>query len=314
MKNLIQTTALAVLLSTLTGCGLYDTANQRSQLMGNLHEGMTRKEVIATLGKPEFRRFNNGIEQWEYHKTHWGGEKTVITLDFQDDKVIALDSYDGTFPPVTAYPPIGTYPPYPESQGYPQRPQSWFDLLYRQVKEKPFKDDRLKLLQDAACRYRFTCSEVAELLKLFNFDDERLEALEILQPAISDYRNSDSIIDSMTFISGEKKAKEILSRRYQPQRSSTDKEIDVIYNKVKKAFPSSEQLATLRREVQNKRLTCNQCVRLMSICDFDKERLEFLKILAPHIKDYYQQQVIIDAFTFSSGKKDAQKILNQYLP
>ena len=257
MKNLIQTTALAVLLSTLAGCGLYDTANQRSQLMGNLHEGMTRKEVIATLGKPEFRRFNNGIEQWEYHKTHWGGEKTVITLDFQDDKVIALDSYDGTFPPVTAYPPIGTYPPYPESQGYPQRPQSWFDLLYRQVKEKPFKDDRLKLLQDAACRYRFTCSEVAELLKLFNFDDERLEALEILQPAISDYRNSDSIIDSMTFISGEKKAKEILARRYQPQRSSTDKEIDVIYNKVKKAFPSSEQLATLRREVQNKRLTCN---------------------------------------------------------
>lgn len=85
-------------------------------------------------------------------------------------------------------------------------------------------------------------------------------------------------------------------------------------NKVKKAFPSSEQLATLRREVQNKRLTCNQCVRLMSICDFDKERLEFLKILAPHIKDYYQQQVIIDAFTFSSGKKDAQKILDQYLP
>lgn len=105
MKNLIQTTALAVLLSTLAGCGLYDTANQRSQLMGNLHEGMTRKEVIATLGKPEFRRFNNGIEQWEYHKTHWGGEKTVITLDFQDDKVIALDSYDGTFPPVTAFPP-----------------------------------------------------------------------------------------------------------------------------------------------------------------------------------------------------------------
>lgn len=52
----------------------------------------------------------------------------------------------------------------------------------------------------------------------------------------------------------------------------------------------------------------------MSICDFDKERLEFLKILAPHIKDYYQQQVIIDAFTFSSGKKDAQKILDQYLP
>lgn len=44
MKNLIQTTALAVLLSTLTGCGLYDTANQRSQLMGNLHEGMTRKK------------------------------------------------------------------------------------------------------------------------------------------------------------------------------------------------------------------------------------------------------------------------------
>lgn len=312
MKSLIQTTALAALLSIMTGCGLYDTANQRSRLMGNLQEGMTQQEVIATLGKPEFRRFNNGIEQWEYHKTHWGGEKTVITLDFQDDKVIALDSYDGTFPPVTAYPPVATYPPYPEPQGYPPRPQSWFDILYRQVKEKPFKDDRLKLLEDAACRYRFNCNEVADLLKLFNFDDERLEALEILQPAISDYRDSNKITDSMTFISGEKKAKEILARKDRPQHSSTGKDIDVIYNKVKNAFPSSEQLATLRREVQNRRLTCSQCVRLMSICDFDKERLEFLKVLAPHIQDYQHQQVIIDAFTFSSGKKDAQKILNQH--
>lgn len=311
MKNLIQTTALAVLLSTLTGCGLYDTANQRSRLMGNLHEGMSQQEVIATLGKPEFRRFNNGIEQWEYHKTHWAGEKTVITLDFQDNKVIALDSYDGTFPPVTAYPPIAAYPP---SQGYPQRPQSRFDVLYQQVKAEPFKDNRLKLLEDAAYRYRFTCSEVADLLKLFNFDDERLEALEILQPAISDYRDSDRIIDSMTFISGEKKAKEILARRYQPQHSSTDKDIDRIYNKVKNAFPSSEQLATLRREVQNKRLTCNQCVRLMSICDFDKERLEFLKILVPHIKDGQNRQILIDAFTFLSEKQDARKILDRYLP
>ena len=53
MKNLIQTTALAVLLSTLTGCGLYDTANQRSQLMGNLHEGMTRN--IRKTGIPPFQ-------------------------------------------------------------------------------------------------------------------------------------------------------------------------------------------------------------------------------------------------------------------
>ena len=314
MKNLIQTTALAVLLSTLTSCGLYDTANQRSRLMGNLHEGISQQEVIATLGNPEFRRFNNGIEQWEYHKTHIGGEKTVIILDFQNKKVIALDSYDGTFPPVTAYPPVTTCPPCPENQGYPTFPYTWFDNLYQQVKAEPFKENRLKLLEDAAYRHRFTCSETADLLKLFNFDDERLEALEILQPSISDYRDSDRIIDCMTFISGEKKAKEILARRNQPQHSSTDKDIDHIYNKVNNAFPSSEQLATLRREVLNKRLTCNQCVRLMSICDFDKERLEFLRILAPHIRDYYHQQVIIDVFTFLSEKKEAQKILDQYLP
>ena len=52
MKNLIQTTALAVLLSTLTGCGLYDTANQRSQLMGNLHEGMTTTRHTGEAKRP----------------------------------------------------------------------------------------------------------------------------------------------------------------------------------------------------------------------------------------------------------------------
>lgn len=315
MKNIMNIIAAITLLMAMTSCGLYDTAGQRAQLMGNLHEGMTKREVAAVLGNPEFRRYNNGIEQWEFHKTHFSGAETVILLDFRNDKVISFNTYDGNYPS-PGYPPIAVCPPAPAGSNpslpYPTDDEAWFRELYQRVKDKPFKDGRLNVIRDAARQSDFTCDEIIQLMKLFSFDDDQLEVLSILEPTIIDRQNVDRIINSMTFISGEEKARNILNRKHYNSRLYTDAEINTLYDRVKNAFPSSEQLKTLQTGLNNRNITCKQCVKLLSICNFDSERIKFLQIMVPHLYDYRNQQLIIDTMDFPSGKDEVRQLLMRY--
>lgn len=258
MKNFMKVVIMAIVLLTTTSCGVLDTSLQRSRLAESLHTGMTKREVVDLLGNPEFKRSYNGIEQWEFHKIHFSGAVTTILLDFQHDKVISFNSYAGATPS-PAYPPIAICPPAPveerPSLAYPTDDQAWFQELYQKVKDKPFKDERLKILREAARQSDFTCDEIVQLMKIFNFDDERLEALVILEPTIIDRENTDRIVDSMTFISGEEKAKNILNKKHHSGRIYSDGEINVLYEKVKDAF-SFDQLKILQTGMNGRNITC----------------------------------------------------------
>ena len=316
MKNLMKVVIMAIVLLTTTSCGVLDASLQRSRLAESLHTGMTKREVVDLLGNPEFKRSYNGIEQWEYKKLHFiSGAVTTILLDFQHDKVISFNSYAGDTPSPT-YPPIAICPPAPveeiPSLAYPTDDQKWFQELYQKVKDKPFKDERLKILREAARQSDFTCDEIVQLMKIFNFDDERLEALVILEPTIIDRENTDRIVDSMTFISGEEKAKNILNKKHHSGRLYSDGEINVLYEKVKDAF-SFDQLKILQTGMNGRNITCKQCVKLLSICDFDNERIKFLQVMAPHIYDCHNRQLIIDTMSFASGKDEARQLIERYL-
>lgn len=315
MKNLMKVVIMAIVLLTTTSCGVLDASLQRSRLAESLHTGMTKREVVDLLGNPEFKRSYNGIEQWEYKKLHFiSGAVTTILLDFQHDKVISFNSYAGDTPSPT-YPPIAICPPAPveeiPSLAYPTDDQKWFQELYQKVKDKPFKDERLKILREAARQSDFTCDEIVQLMKIFNFDDERLEALVILEPTIIDRENTDRIVDSMTFISGEEKAKNILNKKHHSSRLYSDGEINVLYEKVKDAF-SFDQLKILQTGMNGRNITCKQCVKLLSICDFDNERIKFLQVMAPHIYDCHNRQLIIDTMSFASGKDEARQLIERY--
>lgn len=315
MKNLMKVVIMAIVLLTTTSCGVLDASLQRSRLAESRHTGMTKREVVDLLGNPEFKRSYNGIEQWEYKKLHFiSGAVTTILLDFQHDKVISFNSYAGDTPSPT-YPPIAICPPAPveeiPSLAYPTDDQKWFQELYQKVKDKPFKDERLKILREAARQSDFTCDEIVQLMKIFNFDDERLEALVILEPTIIDRENTDRIVDSMTFISGEEKAKNILNKKHHSGRLYSDGEINVLYEKVKDAF-SFDQLKILQTGMNGRNITCKQCVKLLSICDFDNERIKFLQVMAPHIYDCHNRQLIIDTMSFASGKDEARQLIERY--
>lgn len=81
---------LSMMLFLILGTGCMST----SQLM-KVEEGMSRQEITKIFGTPEFRRFDRGIEEWEYRKLIvLTGEVKVTVITFDDGKVSGMNSFN----------------------------------------------------------------------------------------------------------------------------------------------------------------------------------------------------------------------------
>lgn len=124
MRRLKQTLLALTICTLVISCSL-----TTSSTIMKVQRGMSQEEVSHLLGKPDFRRFDNGSEQWEYTKTNMStAANTVIIIDFVDGMVTNMDSFESniTPPPVAVCPPneiITVVPPsHPDHSG-PHRPK-----------------------------------------------------------------------------------------------------------------------------------------------------------------------------------------------
>lgn len=65
---------LLVISITLVSC---HTTGSIKQKAWKVQQGMTTEEIGQLLGKPDFRRFDGSLEQWEYQS---GGIATVLQI------------------------------------------------------------------------------------------------------------------------------------------------------------------------------------------------------------------------------------------
>lgn len=188
----------------LTGCGSVMTTRNA---MLQIEKGMTKREVAALLGQPDYRRFDSDWEEWEYRKVY-----DVLIIRLEDDKVVGMDSFNTDElhkqqAPVYPLPPEAVYPPRPSSLDDPR-----FQALYNKVAKEPFKDDQLKVLAAGAVNKRFTCEQCIKLMSIYPFDDDRLKVFDIIFPHIVDGENYQTIIDSLDFISSQQKVEKKFER------------------------------------------------------------------------------------------------------
>lgn len=60
-----------------------------------VQEGMSKQEIIRIFGTPEYRRFDRGIEEWEYRSLSMvTGEYKVTVITFDDGRVSGMDTYN----------------------------------------------------------------------------------------------------------------------------------------------------------------------------------------------------------------------------
>ena len=166
--------------------------------IANLNPGHYTVEVFAT-------RFTRAGERV------WKGEKLYKDLVYFDGRGVTeiwVDGRDNMRPERPGRPEQGEHRP---GYGYNRvMNDQLFQTFYKEMKNEPFKDDRMKLLNAALAGSDFTSAQCLQLTKLYTFDDDRMEIMKIMYPQIVDMEAFFTVINTLTFSSSKEKMKDFI--------------------------------------------------------------------------------------------------------
>ena len=166
--------------------------------IANLNPGHYTVEVFAT-------RFTRAGERV------WKGEKLYKDLVYFDGRGVTeiwVDGRDNMRPERPGRPEQGEHRP---GYGYNRvMNDQLFQTFYKEMKNEPFKDDRMKLLNAALAGSYFTSAQCLQLTKLYTFDDDRMEIMKIMYPRIVDKEAFFTVINTLTFSSSKEKMKDFI--------------------------------------------------------------------------------------------------------
>lgn len=166
--------------------------------IANLNPGHYTLEVFAT-------RFTRAGERV------WKGEKLYKDLVYFDGRGVTeiwVDGRDNMRPERPGRPEQGEHRP---GYGYNRvMNDQLFQTFYKEMKNEPFKDDRMKLLNAALAGSDFTSAQCLQLTKLYTFDDDRMEIMKIMYPRIVDKEAFFTVINTLTFSSSKEKMKDFM--------------------------------------------------------------------------------------------------------
>ena len=166
--------------------------------IANLNPGHYTVEVFAT-------RFTRAGERV------WKGEKLYKDLVYFDGRGVTeiwVDGRDNMRAERPSRPEQGEHRP---GYGYNRvMNDQLFQTFYKEMKNEPFKDDRMKLLNAALAGSDFTSAQCLQLTKLYTFDDDRMEIMKIMYPRIVDKEAFFTVINTLTFGSSKEKMKDFI--------------------------------------------------------------------------------------------------------
>lgn len=166
--------------------------------IANLNPGHYTVEVYAT-------RFTRAGERvWKGEKLY----KDLVYFDGRGVKEIWVDGRDNIRPERPGRPDQGEHR---LGYGYNRvMNDQLFQTFYKEMKNEPFKDDRMKLLNAALAGSDFTSAQCLQLTKLYTFDDDRMEIMKIMYPRIVDKEAFFTVINTLTFSSSKEKMKDFM--------------------------------------------------------------------------------------------------------
>ena len=166
--------------------------------IANLNPGHYTVEVFAT-------RFTRAGERvWKGEKLY----KDLVYFDGRGATGIWVDGRDNMSPERPGRPEQGEHRP---GYGYNRvMNDQLFQTFYKEMKNEPFKDDRMKLLNAALAGSDFTSAQCLQLTKLYTFDDDRMEIMKIMYPRIVDKEAFFTVINTLTFSSSKEKMKDFI--------------------------------------------------------------------------------------------------------
>ena len=88
-----------------------------------------------------------------------------------------------------------------------------------------------------------------------------------------------------------------------------DRDFQFLYKTIKKKSFEKDRLELLSIGLLDNYFSCKQCAKLMLIHSFNSEKFKVLNMMAKHIVDLENANIILDSFTFESDRRKAAKLL-----
>ena len=245
----------------------------------------------------------------------FNAHRIIDLFTWDDDKARARKILQSC-PPSVPIPPGGGY-----GREESRRAEEGFDEFIRDIQRRPFKDDKIRFIQDAARRNYFTTDQARRVLQLFSWDDDKLTVLEALAPRLRDAFNAHQLVDLFTFSSGKERARQIINSRlpqgevypgggYGPYEAQRAEEAfaEFIRDIQRKPF-KDDKIRFIQDAARRNYFTTDQARRVLQLFTWDDDKLTVLEALAPRLRDGFNAHQLVDLFTFSSAKERARQIL-----
>jgi hypothetical protein len=81
-----------------------------------------------------------------------------------------------------------------------------FQNLVSKIENQSFKRKRVEVIERASKRHFFSCAQIATMLRSLSFKGERLKAIRVLVPRVTDPENSSAVLEVLTFRDEQRKA------------------------------------------------------------------------------------------------------------
>jgi hypothetical protein len=94
MKTIRKMALVGVLGVMLSSCASLFNFNTVADNAARIQPGMTKDEVTDVMGRtPNFRRFSDGRDEWEYRTLLNNDDYDVVVIDFYNGRVTSMDSF-----------------------------------------------------------------------------------------------------------------------------------------------------------------------------------------------------------------------------
>ena len=216
MRNVKQLLMLLATVIGMTSCSVL----QPTDGWRKIKPRMTQEEVLAICKEPQYKRFDEMGEEWEYRLEFNYDVETAI-VNFVDGRVVALDMFKSYMPRPAQQPSAtivvgsGQRPElgYRPDTGY--RPgnvmsEKEFDLFHQSLKNA-FSPERFPKIKLMLKNTRLTSAQGAELVEFFAFSSEKVKLAKMIYPRIVDKDNFELVVEKLDYFD-QKKVNEFIEQ------------------------------------------------------------------------------------------------------
>lgn len=97
------------------------------------------------------------------------------------------------------------YRVYPMSEAH-------FNQFLSIIRKSSFSDCQLNIIETGCINNYFTCRQVLSVIKLFNFDNEKINVVKKMSQNIIDTENRELLVEHFTFLSSKEEVRKLLHR------------------------------------------------------------------------------------------------------